>query len=225
MVACQFNVYDQSWEDMAKITCALERGARERLTITWKPNWQDVSIILDNQPLWTFANVEELKTGKSFKLDDGRTLQIQLLRRYLRSKLSILLDGQPLPDSAADPLNRFTLAYSIVFFIGGLNALLGLASILLQNSFLQSMGLGFFSIIYCAFFIGLGFSIKNRSQAALVIAVVLFIINSLLSIGLKVLDSQIPNPAGIIGRIFLLIPMIQGIHSIPKLPVQAEKKD
>ena len=52
-----------------------------------------------------------------------------------------------------------------------------------------------------------------------------FIIDSLLSIGINVLDSQVPNLAGIIGRIFLLIPMIQGINSIPKLPVQAEKKD
>lgn len=205
---------------MPKITCTLERGGKDRLEVAWKGQWKNTTVTLDDAVLGTFADAHELKEGKAFVLNDGTTLHFQLVKNVVNSELKILRDGEPLPGSASDPFTRYKLAYGILFGIAILNIVLGLLSVLCQSEFLQNLGIGFSSILYGVGFIILGYFTKRRSAIALILAIVIFISDSLMTIVLWVVSGTLPNTAGIIGRIFLLIPMIQGVKAIRELPTE-----
>jgi hypothetical protein len=202
---------------MPKISCLLERGGKERLTVSWERDWKNTTLVLDDKVLGKITDKEALKSGRYFTLNNAQKLHVQLVRKFLKSGLVLRLNGLPLPDSPAHPHNRYILANCIVFFVGGLNGLLGFLSLLVTSSFFQRLGFGIFSIALGGVFIGLGFAIKQGSQRALILAVIIFIIDGLFTVYINLSAGLLPTPAGLIGRVFLVIPMIQGIKAMGEL--------
>ncbi len=192
---------------MAVQTFALEKGGPRRLLLSWKISWRDMQIRLDGSLIGEIATQQELRQGHEFTLPDGSTLSVKLVNRMLWSELQVLRDGVPLPASQTDPETRLRASYGVLYFIAAINIVVGLVAEIFQVELLQSMGLGFLSAGIGAIYLVLGYFVMRRSMAALLIALVLFTLDTLLSLlsGFNI---------GIVMRIILLFYMAQGVRAI-----------
>ncbi len=201
---------------MPKQSYALEPNGPKRLQISWGAFWKNITITLDGSTIGTIPDQKTLSQGSTFPLPDGSTLSVQLLQSLAGAELRVLRDGKPLPGSASDPQIRHKTAYGVLFFIGGLNLLLGLAGLFFENEFLQALGAGWYTLIFGMVFIFLGIFTWRRSQMALVIAIVLFALDGFLSFIAMAQNGSFAF-GGLIVRVFLIIPLIQGIGAIGQL--------
>ena len=77
-----------------------ERGGVERLELTWKGLFKEMSIALDGRQIGTIADQRELAAGKEFSLPDGSKLKVQLLvsirniNGHRLGELMIVLNGR-----------------------------------------------------------------------------------------------------------------------------------
>jgi hypothetical protein len=195
---------------------ALEENGSRQLKISWKPFWKNITIQLDGEAIVTIPGQKQLAAGQEFRLPDGSMLKVQLAKTFTGYELRVLRNGQPLAGSASDPEARLKTAYNVVFFVAGLNIVLGLVAWAFQVAFLQSMGIGLVSAIFGAGFLVLGYLIRHKSMAALVIAIAVFTLDGILGI---VLFGAPWN----IGRIALLVPMIQGVGAVRAIKKQEER--
>lgn len=202
---------------MPKQSYALEPGGKNRVDISWKGGFNNVDVVLDGQSIGVIPNQKTLLQGQEFLLEDGSTLKVQLNRSLMSTELQVTRDGQPLPGSASDPHTRHKNAYLIVYFIAGLNLLLGLLASVFNVALLQDLGIGFGSIILGLIYLVLGFFVQRQSSLALIMAIVLFITDSLYGVVLSVLQGGSPGIAGLVVRILILVPLFQGVPAIKAL--------
>ncbi len=208
---------------MQKMTYALEPGGPKRLEVSWKAMWKDFTVKVDDRVVGTVSGHKQLREGKQFRLKDGSTLSFKLRNKLSGVELEILHDGQPLPGTSADPATRLKNAYGVVFFVAVLNTFLGMSAVLFEIPLLQTLGVGFPSAIFGLVFLVLGFFVKGKSQLALVLAVVVFVVDGILSIVFATMAGVTPSAGGILARIFLIVPMIQGIPAIRTLKQREAK--
>ena len=202
---------------MAKHQYAIDANGPKRIEVSWSGFWKNTTVKFDGNVIGTFPGQKELRQGGSFQLPDGSTINVQLIMG-LYTELRVLRNGQPLPGSTSDPQTRFKAAYGIVFFIAGLNLVLGLLSLTTESNFLRSIGIGTPSIVFGLIFLGLGFVIRQqRSKMALILAIVIFGLDMILGFVLNASGGGSPSTTGIIPRIFLFIPMVQGVSAIDQL--------
>lgn len=202
---------------MPKQTYALEPGGEKRLEVSWRWNWKDLTVSLDGNSIGVIPDQKALSAGREFRLPDGSTLKVQLARKYMSVELQVLRNGQPLPGSTSDPETRVKTAYIIVYFLAGLNLVLGLVSSLFNVGLLQELGIGIGSIIFGLVFLALGFFTQRRSSVALILAIVLFALDGILGLVLAVSQGYNPGIGGILVRIIFLTPMVQGVAAIKAL--------
>ncbi len=199
---------------MPSQTYAIEPKGPRRLEISWGAFWKNVTVKFDGKEIGTFADQKEFKAGKEFPLPDGSRVHFQLVTSTLSVDIKVLRNGQPLPGSSADPAMRHQTAYAIIYFIAGLNVGLGLIAIFTNSQFLHQIGISEYSILYGAVFAALGYFTQIGSFWALIAATVLFAADTLTGIFSTVSQGYNPSTANIIGRIFLLWPMLQGIPAM-----------
>jgi hypothetical protein len=199
---------------------ALESGGPKRLEISWKINWKDFTVKLDDQVIGTANSHKELKAGRNFRLPDDSTLFIHLTQTPLSAGLHITRNGLPLPGSAQDPEVKLNTAYGTIFLVAGLNIVLGLLSVLFRIEFLQMAGINTISIAFGLTFLVLGLGAKRKSRGALIIAIAILAIDGILGVILAIDQGRIPT-GGIMARIFLLLPMIQGVKAIDTLQLRS----
>jgi hypothetical protein len=208
---------------MPKQQLALEAGGAKRLEISWGMNFKNVSVKLDGREVGTIPDQKALKEGRSFTLDDGSSLQVQLVRSAMSQVLQVLRNGKPLPGSATDPEKKLSTAYTIIFFVGGLSLVIGLLAEIANVDFLRSLGAGWFTVVVGVIFIGLGFLVKRRIILALYAAIVLYA----LDLGLLVMTAVSvpggrPPVSGIVLHVIFLIFMYQGVGALQELNRQAK---
>jgi len=203
---------------MSKQSFALETGGEKRLEleIFWKGWYKNVAVSLDGNSLGVIPNQMALDAGQEFRLIDGSTIKVPLVRKLLSSELQILRNGQPLPVSSSDPQIRWKSAYEVVYWVAGLNLVLGFVSLLFNVESLQQRGIGFVSIIMGLLFFVFGFFVQRKSSAALILAVVIFAIDGIASLYFA-LSQDDKVSSGLLVKIFFLISMIQGIGAIKVL--------
>ncbi len=205
---------------MAKLMFALEPGGEKRLQVSWKGLYKETSVYFDDQLVGTIQGQKALTTGQDFTLIDGSTLHVQLVSKVFNTELQVLRNGQPLPGSASDPQARLKGAYTITYFIAGLNLVLGIVATLFQVELLLELGIGIYSILFGLIFLVLAIFVQRKSMAALIIAIILFIGDGVLGFVFAILAGAMPSTAGLFGRIILLIPMFMGIGAIKALKKQ-----
>jgi hypothetical protein len=205
-------------------TFPLEKDGPARLEIEWQGNYKDIEVRLDGVLLGAFKDGKELKAGRTFRVEDGSRLEVALKTPPLGlvPELSLTRDGAPLPGSAADPAQRVQVAASMVFFIAGLNAVLGLVAAAFNVQFLQSIGLGLGSIVVGAIYGVLGYFVKRRSMVALGLAVGLFVLDGVAMLAFAP-PGQTPPVGGIVARFFLLVPMAMGFPALRALRAEEER--
>ena len=198
---------------MPKQSFALEAGGEKRLEISWKGIYKDVTVSVDGNSIGVIPNQKALSAGQEFRSIDGSTIKVQLVSKFMSTELQVLCNGQPLPGSASDPQTKVKNAYGMVYFVAGLNLVLGLVSFLFNVEFLQQIGIGFGSILFGLVFLALGFFVQRKSTVALILAIVIFALDGIVGFFLAASQGYNPGGGGIVARIFLLIPMIQGCIS------------
>lgn len=207
---------------MPKQSFALEAGGEKRLEISWKGLYKDVTVSLDGNSVGIIPNQKALSAGQEFRLIDGSTIKVQLVSKLISTEMQVLRNGQPLPGSSSDPQARLKTAYGVVYFIAGLNLVLGFVSFLFNVEFLQQIGIGFSSIVFGLVFLVLGFFVQRKSTIALILAIILFALDGILGVVLAASQGYNPGAGGIIARIFLLIPMVQGVGAIKAVKLKDE---
>lgn len=196
---------------------ALEPNGPKRLILSWNMFWKNLVVSYDGVVLGSVPSKKELTSGQSFALPDGSAVQVQLVSGFGSTELRLTRNGQPLPGSAADPISRLNTAVGTVFFIAGLNIILGLVAEVFQVSLLQQLGLGISSIIFGLIFLVLGWFVKRHSLIALFLAIGLFIVDGLLGFVLAAAAGGNPGNAGLVMRVFLIIGMLQGVPALRQL--------
>jgi hypothetical protein len=195
---------------------ALEENGRTRLNISWKGSWKNLSVRLDDDLIGTLPTREELMAGREFALPDGSSLQLLLLKSHMTTDLKILRDGRPIPGSTRTLTSKFREAYGIVFVIAGLNLLLGIAAMLFPVEFLRQIA-GPPSIIFGMIYFVLGLFVRRRSMIALLIAILLFTVLTILGVVGYFVNGASSGSVGLIVRFYLIWLMIQGIGAIKLL--------
>ena len=199
---------------MPKRSFSLEKGQPKRLEVSWKGFWHKINITLDNQVLGTMENQRELKEGREYTLPDGSKLLVRLSKSLLSPGLEIIKDGTPLPGSDGDPLQKLKVAYSVVFFVGGFNIILGIVAVIGNIGFLLRLGIGHQAVIIGIIFLVLGFFVRKKSIIALGIAIGLLIIDALLGFYLAIQSGGNTPSAGLAIRIIFVIFLFQGFKAI-----------
>ena len=100
---------------MPERSFALEAGGPERLQISWEGAFKSLSLVLDGRPAGSVEEAKELMAGRSFPLDDGTVLKVQLVQRFLVPELELTRDGEPLPGSPSGPATRVQAAANVIF--------------------------------------------------------------------------------------------------------------
>jgi hypothetical protein len=206
---------------MPKQLYSLDPGGEKRLEVSWKAFWKDVTVSMDGAVLGVIPNQKALSAGQDFRLIDGAILKVQLVSKFTGTELRVLRNGQPLPGSASDPETRVKTAAGVVYFVAGLNLLLGIAAVVFQIQLLKQMGIGLFSILYGLVFVVLAFFVSRRSNLALILAIIILALDALLGVYLAITGDYTPSTAGFLARIVLMIPMFQGVGAIRQLKQQA----
>lgn len=155
---------------------AIEIGGPQRLELSRKLFREAITVRLDGNVIGTIANGKELKEGRTFQLADGSTITVKQVREALRTKIRVLMNGQPTLDSASDPVRRFEAAYGVVFLAGGLSIVLGLWAEISQDDFLlHRWGLDWVAIVWGLLLVALGFLARQKSNTALAVAIAVLI--------------------------------------------------
>ena len=191
-------------------TYPFERGGADRITVTWKSFWKDVTVEFDGSIIGTFQGQKEIQEGRAFTLPDGSTLEIKLVRTWSSTQLQVLRDGKPLPGSGSDPITKLKQSYGILYLIGGLNFVLGILALLFRFDILLEMGMGIYSLIVGGIYLLLGFLVQRRSKIALGIAIGLYGIETILALISGVVS-------GVVVRVFIIVFMWPGFQAIDQL--------
>ncbi len=201
---------------MPKKSFPLEPGSSRTVDVEWKGIWKNFTVTVDGQTLGTLHGTKEMHAGGQYALPDGSRLEIKLTQG-MSPELQVTRDGAPLPGSASDPAARLKTAAGIAFFIAGLNIVLGVVAEVGNIQFLQMIGIGLFSVFFGAVFLGLGLGIRKGSVVALILAIAIFAIDGVVSLGLSVqAGGRIPVGA-VVFRVLLLIPLIKAVSAAKQL--------
>lgn len=200
---------------MPKKSYPLDQGGEERLTVSWKSFWKDFTVELDGSIIGTLQGQKELQQGRTFELSDGSNLDIKLVRTWSSTTLQILRNGIPLPGSGSDPTTKLKLSYGLLYFIGGLNLVMGIIASLFQIDFLIDLGMGTYSVVVGSIYLLLAFFVQRKSKIALGIALALYGLETILTLisGLT---------SGVIVRIFFIVFMWPGFKAISELQEKNE---
>lgn len=165
---------------MPKATYALERGGGDALEISYRYYFHNIEVRLNGNLIGTIPDKKKLDEGQIFQLPDGTALSVQLVKTWLSSsgQLRVLRNGKPLSEGPSS-----TLAGSVffIYFIAFLNIVLGCIASILQVELLQALGFGIFSIIMGVMFLVLGFFTQRRFLIALIIALIIWGLDSALA--------------------------------------------
>ena len=204
---------------------ALEVGGPKRLEVTWKGFLNGLVLTVDGKKIGSFENRKALKKGAEFRLADGSSLKVQWARNGLFPELHLERNGESIPGSPSDPLQKLGLACGIIFFIAGLNLILGLAAEFYRIPLLLKLGIGTGSCIVGVIFFVLGYFIKKGSSTALSAAVAIFVVDGLLTAMRITGKTGVPPTGAIVVRIILLIPLIRGFSAIRDLEKRRKRRE
>ena len=211
---------------MPSKTFTPDASGRDTITLNWGLLWRDFTVAYNGQEIGQLSSgaAKALQQGTEFTLPDGRPLRVQLTRKYLFSQgLDVWLDGQQLAGSHTEPRQQIKQALYVFYFLIAVNVGVGLLALLPGMEFLQSLGLGWASILTGAVYAGLAYWAKTKTSAlAFYCALALFAVDYILSLAMMTeAGGTGVNPgAGIVVRLFLGILLYSGAQGAKTLRAQ-----
>lgn len=204
---------------MPKKQFTLEENGRHALELTWDSMWRNFTIHFDGAPI---AKIEGggkgMRAGRTITLPDGSELSVKLKQSIMAAELEVLRNGRPLPGSATHPQQKLTQAYTIIFIIGALNLLLGLAGLISTAEWVLLMSAGWITAVFGLFILILGWLVKAiHSLPALITAIFLYVADGLLGVTAVIVSGGSPGIGGLIVRVLFVIGMAQGIKALNEI--------
>lgn len=218
---------------------SLKQGEPKRLEITSSASLKNTTVRLDGKTIGSVRTKQELEAGKSFPLGDGSVVNVHLLgNAWSGRRIGVERDGRPLPGSPSDPSRNLRVASNVVFFIAGVNLLVGVLGIVASTAASQSqatdtfsqsqsagslgLGIGLVSLFGGLLYLALGFFVRRGSKIALGIAVTVFALNLVVSVIVLVTGANLIGCAGVPLGIALLTVMSRGFGAIDAMRVEED---
>ena len=198
---------------MPKRKLSLVRGEAKSLEINWNFGFKAMVITLDGETVGQIPDQAALNAGKTFTLDNGSTIKVQLQRNFLQPELLVWHNGEPVPGSDGDPVQRLNTGSMVLFVVAGLNLLLGAFVVALSLDAFAALGIGIGSIIGGLIYLGLGMAVRARSQpalskVALILAVVLLVADGVMNTVMLVSNGRSPA-TGLPLRVILIMLLLR----------------
>lgn len=213
---------------MPKQSFALEPGGPKRVEIEWRGIWKELKVRFDDTLLGEIPDGKALREGRTFAIDGGKhTLRLQLVQTFLSAELHVIFDGRPLPGTSSDPEVQLKLTATLIYFIGGLTILAGLAAWLFHVELLVALGIGPEVAIAGVVFVLLGLLVRyKRSKVALAVAIVLLALDVFLTIADTVEVGSRPPVGMLVFRMLMIVWLFRGfaaINALKNVPLPAPK--
>lgn len=144
---------------------ALKAGEPQRLTLGWGSYWEPFVIGFDGQVVHQVERQQQLWTGVTVPLPDGRVLHVRLMPGPLSRLLEVQCDGVTVPDSPYHPKRWLERAVMFLYFLSALSLFGG------------DKGLTYERLIYGAAYILLGVGLSRHSRLAATFAMALPVID------------------------------------------------
>jgi hypothetical protein len=202
---------------MAKLSFALEKGQPKRLEVDVKYGFKEATVKFDGIQLLTIPDKQSLLRGVDALLPDNSTVHIQLQPGFAQNRILVTRNGEPLPGSGGDPQTTLKTAYGIIYVVAGFGMIAGILALVLNNSFLYDLGLGWGTLIMGAIFAVLGFFTQRKSKAALIIAIVLYGVDAITGLVLNAMAGASFSTASLVTKIIFIGFMIPGVRAIDEL--------
>lgn len=199
---------------MAKLLFALEKGQPKRLEIDVKYGFTQATVKFDGNPLLTIPDKQSLIRGVDVLLPDNSTVHIQLQPSFTQNRILVMRNGKHLSGSGGDPQTTLKTAYGLIYVVAGFGLVAGILALVLNNSFLNDLGLGWSTVIMGAIFAVLGFFTQRESKAALIIAIVLYALDAVAGLVLNAMAGASFSSASLVIKIFIIGYMIPGLKAI-----------
>ena len=202
---------------MAQQTYFLDTDATEPLTLSWGFNWKNMIISYQGQPVGEIATKEALVAGHEFELPDRRKISVQLKGSFM-PQLEILVNNEPVKDSATEPGAVIRQIWKLSFLLGGVNLVFGLVALFWPADFLLRLGMGTGSVITGVVVIALAFSIRKNSMPALLTSIGFWVLDYAFSLYLVSQDPAAPNPmSGLVMRMVIVYTLYRGIAALKQI--------
>lgn len=208
---------------------ALNVPVASRVRVFWGENpekageKEDIVICLNQTILGKIASQQELVAGREFTLPDSSTLKVQLFGGQLEVRrngevltplaIPSMKRSEPTRTPSGNIRLRWHLAYCTIFFIAGLNFVLGLLLMQQENQFSlyppdnTPLILG---LVIGGLFLILGILAALKSLGALNAAIVFYIIDGLIALFQR-------NVSGILVHVVLISLMISGAIALSRI--------
>jgi len=191
----------------------LEAGGPERIELRWSGLFNNTEVLFDGGVVGAIPDKAALKAGQRLALPDGSELWVQLEEKFGGGGLAVLRNGAPVPGSDTDPATLVKNAAGIVYFIAGLNLVLGVVA-MAGVELLQRIGVGVYNVAFGALYLLLGFFTGRRSRLALGLAMGIFLVDGVLGIAASAASGHTPGAGGIGMRVVLLFAMARSFQAM-----------
>lgn len=195
-------------------TFAIERGGPKRLLVRRRWRWKQVEPVLDGQSLGSpVPNMATLRSGRGYKLPDGRELFLSFQKKFIGSGLALTLDGRPVAGAANDPRMAVRGAGKLLWFLAGLNLLIGLAAYAARDDEgAQTMAITGGAV--AVLFAGLGFAVyRYRSRLALAVAVLIEVADGVALFALRE-EGDPPPTNGLVMRVIIIVVLVRALRAV-----------
>lgn len=187
---------------MATKRFALAEGQTKRLELSWRGRrFKDLTVSFDGIQLNDRPfSLDEVAQGRSVHLPDGSRLFVT----REKNALEVTRNGVPVPGSSTHPQTRANGAAGVLWLVAGLTAILEIIFFVDSGEF-PVMGSAIVGL-----FVVLGVLVRKGSLAALWAGIVIYSIDTLLSLlaGLT---------GGVIVKAFLIVALVRALPALKEL--------
>lgn len=181
--------------------------------------WDEIFIWFEGKQVGVFSR-RAMRAGQELQLSDGSRLELKLSRNQFQpERLKISRNGQPIHRIVTEDMHQAVINYAgdAIYLIGFSTLILGVVSLFIRIKILEPMTFGWPYILFGLLFVVLGFFTRRRSMPALMLAILIYSLDGLVS--LFVLFSALASGSYILfGNPFVhigfLVAMVNGIDGI-----------
>ena len=199
-------------------TFYLDANHTEPLTAKWGLFYRNFTVSHGGTVLAPSNPDATIAQGRQYRLPDGRIFSAQHKQNTYPQELELLIDGQPVPGSGTHPVERIKQAWYILLILGILNIGLGVVAEFGHIEVLLQFGVGWGSIVEGIAYIALGyFGYFRTSVPALTTALVLLVLDAIVSITSAFSTGNSPAFGGLLMRAFFCVAVFRAVQAAQQL--------
>lgn len=199
-------------------TFYLDDARTEPLIADWGLFYRNFTVRYAGTALAPTNPEATIAQGRQYHLPNGRVFSAQLKQNTYPQELELLIDGQPVPGSGTHPVERVKQAWYLLLTLGILNIALGLVAEFGHVEILLQFGAGWGSVVEGIAYVALGyFGYFRNFVPAFTIALVLLVLDTVLSVSTAIATNHSPALGGLFMRAFFCLVVFRAIKAARQL--------